>query len=133
MKIANPFNQAHRTVGICIHGVGLRLCSFRYSDDLTPSQMFWISGGCDSFVSLPFSRAEQVDVHFHFRNSVITLHEPVILMITVHNGAAQEAAFDLGIDKRSNRGGQVPRSDLHSKLDQTKLLRVSASGGVVLQ
>ena len=53
----------------------------------------------------PFSRADQVDVHFHFRNSVITLHEPVILMITVHNGAAQEAAFDLGIDKRSNRGG----------------------------
>jgi hypothetical protein len=48
----------------------------------------------------PFSRAKQVDVHFRFRNSVITLHEPVILMFTVHNGTAQEASFDLGIDKR---------------------------------
>jgi len=55
-------------------------------------------------LSLAFSpltrAAEQVDVHFHFRNSAITLHEPVILMFTVHNGTAQEASFDLGIDKR---------------------------------
>jgi hypothetical protein len=50
----------------------------------------------------PFTGAaeQQVDVHFHFRNNVITLHEPVILMFTVHNGTAQEASFDLGIDKR---------------------------------
>jgi hypothetical protein len=49
----------------------------------------------------PLTRAaEQVDVHFHFRNSTITLREPVILMFTVHNGAAQAASFELGIDKR---------------------------------
>lgn len=57
-----------------------------------------------AILSLTFSpftgAAEQVDVHFHFRNNVITLHEPVILMFTVHNGTAHEASFDLGIDKR---------------------------------
>ncbi len=57
-----------------------------------------------AILSLAFSpstrAAEQVDVHFHFRNSAVTLHEPVILMFTVHNGTAQEASLDLGIDKR---------------------------------
>jgi hypothetical protein len=54
-----------------------------------------------SLALIPFTHAgEQVDVRFHFRNSAITLHEPVILMFTVHNGTAQETSFDLGIDKR---------------------------------
>lgn len=46
--------------------------------------------------------AERVDIHFEFRNSVVSLHEPAILLFKVHNGLNREITLDLGFDKRQH-------------------------------
>jgi hypothetical protein len=43
--------------------------------------------------------AESVEVRYRFKDTTITLHEPTILMFTVHNGLQRPIAVDLGVNK----------------------------------
>jgi hypothetical protein len=42
---------------------------------------------------------KQLDLSYEFRESTITLHEPVILRFKVHNELEQSVALDLGVNK----------------------------------
>jgi hypothetical protein len=42
----------------------------------------------------------QVDIHYRFQESVVSLHEPVVLLFDVHNGLSQRITLTLGAQDR---------------------------------
>ena len=43
-----------------------------------------------------------VDVSFALQNSSVTLHEPVVINLSIHNDLAEQASLDLGYDREGN-------------------------------
>ena len=65
----------------------------------------------------------QVNVHFRFQDSVVTLHEPVVVFFEVHNGLAQPITVEVGALVRqffdfslTTPSGQVFRKDPYGGL-----------------
>jgi hypothetical protein len=52
-----------------------------------------------------------VEVSFALQSSSVTLHEPVVVNLSIHNGLAEEASIDFGYDREGNFDFSIVQPD----------------------